>query len=162
MNENMLDVLDFLFDNYLNCDSCLANDEETITTELQEAGFSLTDINKAFNWLGELSEISNAAQNIMPFTYCGLGGSRIYTKEESAKLSAESRGFLVQLEHLSLLDPIQRELIIERAMALEIAEINLSSFKTIVGLVLLNHGCDEETYAQIEEYIYEGCPLVTH
>lgn len=161
MNENMLDVLDFLFDNYLNCDSCLANDEETITTELQEAGFSLTDINKAFDWLGELSDISNG-EGAPVLTHGGYGGSRVYTSEECRKLCAEVRGFLIELEQLSLIEGRQRELIIDRAMALEIEEINLSSFKTIVGLVLLNQGCDDEIYAQIEEYIYEGCPMVAH
>jgi Smg protein len=61
---------------------------------------------------------------------------RLYAKDEQAKISAESRGFLFFLESARVLTPLLRELIIERAMALDTDYVGLDTFKVIVLMVL--------------------------
>ena len=61
---------------------------------------------------------------------------RIYTEYEQAHLSAECRGFLALMESAGALEGVHRELIIERAMALEDFNITLNRLKVIVLMVL--------------------------
>ena len=56
MKENVLDVLMYLFENYLDDDDNETEaDRETLTVELEEAGFAKLEINKAFDWLENLA-----------------------------------------------------------------------------------------------------------
>ena len=51
---------------------------------------------------------------------------RIYAPQESERLSAECRGFLLHLEQLGILNAESRELVIERLLAIE-DEVEISS-----------------------------------
>ncbi|HAF56596.1 MAG TPA: hypothetical protein DCL01_15615, partial [Thauera sp.] len=64
------------------------------------------------------------------------GSVRIYTDEEQAQLDACCRGFLSLLESAGVLGAAHRELIIERAMALNDFTITLNRLKVIVLMVL--------------------------
>ena len=55
MNENLLDVLMYLFENYFEDEVVLGPDQETVKLELSQAGFPDTVINRAFNWLEGLA-----------------------------------------------------------------------------------------------------------
>src|SRR5690606_24656059 len=61
---------------------------------------------------------------------------RIYAEAEMARLNAECRGFIAFLENAGALDALTRELIIERAMALDRFSVNLHRLKVIVLMVL--------------------------
>lgn len=61
---------------------------------------------------------------------------RLYADDECARLSTECRGFLTFMGSSGVLDAASRELIIERAMALEGFSITLERFKVIVLMVL--------------------------
>ncbi|HSN17506.1 MAG TPA: DUF494 family protein, partial [Gammaproteobacteria bacterium] len=56
MKEHVLDVLMYLFENYLDDDDNETEaDRETLTVELEEAGFAKPEINRAFDWLENLA-----------------------------------------------------------------------------------------------------------
>ena len=57
MKENMLDVLLYLFENYMIEGQEFQPDQETLSVELAQAGFADREINKAFDWLEDLSEL---------------------------------------------------------------------------------------------------------
>ena len=56
MKENVLDVLMYLFENYMNSESGQEPDQESIRVELEEAGFHHGEIKKASAWLEGLAE----------------------------------------------------------------------------------------------------------
>ncbi|MFX5530326.1 DUF494 family protein, partial [Acinetobacter baumannii] len=67
-------------------------------------------------------------------------GTRIYATQESDILGVEAIGFIQFLESAKMLDPIQREIVIERALAAGEAPITLEKLKVIVLMVLWSQG----------------------
>lgn len=152
MEENVLDVLMFLFDNYLCSQAGIIADEVELVDELEQAGFPMVEIHKAFDWLGALYDIQKAKKG-MPLKH--TNAIRIFSAQEQLKLDPNCRGFLMNLEKLNLLSPENREIIIERAMAIDANTIELTQFKRVVGLVLLNASSSNDDQAWIEELIYD-------
>ncbi len=126
----MFDVLVYLFENYYQSESY--PDQDTLARKLHAAGFENQDISEALDWLKGL----HGKHNGLPESLESSLSVRLYAKDEQAKLSAESRGFLFFLESAHVLTPLLRELIIERAMALEGEYVGLDTFKVIVLMVL--------------------------
>ena len=56
MKENVLDVLMFLFENYLYDEPEEAPDRDSLEENLLQAGFTNEEIEKAFNWLDGLAD----------------------------------------------------------------------------------------------------------
>ena len=152
MKENAIDVLMFLFDNYLNLEEGMPTDEMTLACELEEAGFEAKNISKAFDWLGELADIKQTDISVAPSSITAI---RVYLPHEQQKLDIQCQGFLHQLENMGLINSISRETIIDRAMAIDCQTLSLSQFKRIVGLVVLNTSNQGELHAWIEDLIYD-------
>ena len=159
MKENVIDVLMFLFDNYLTAEEGVSTDEETLTYELREAGFETKEITKAFDWLEGLAGVRQLPPGALSKEVRSI---RVYTLEEEAKLGAPCRGFLLGLEQTGILDPISREIIIDRAMAIDTQTIRLQQFKRIVGLIMVNRTHREEILAWLEDLIYDDIPEILH
>ena len=85
-----------------------------LLAELGDAGFCPAEIRKAFDWLDALAEDRPAVQPPR-----AGGPVRVYVGAELEKLDADSRGFLMFLEQHGVLDAGQRELVLDRALALE-------------------------------------------
>ena len=63
---------------------------------------------------------------------------RAYAPRELTKLDAQSRGFLLTLEHSGILNADTRELVIERALAANGDTLSLEQLKLVVLMVLWN------------------------
>ena len=158
MKENILDVLMYLFENYINDEIEFDTDEESLRSELQEAGFRHGEITKAFQWLEGLTGLQNS--DVLP--PATMGSLRIYTDKEIEKLDLESRGFLMFLEQTGVLDHATREMVIDRVMALEEDEIDLEQLKWVVLMVLFNQPGHEAAYAWMEDLVFEEAPGILH
>ncbi|RKZ36825.1 MAG: hypothetical protein DRQ37_03300 [Gammaproteobacteria bacterium] len=153
MKETVLDVLIYLFENYFDEDSELESDQGTVRRELLEAGFPEAEISKAFGWLeglaaGNEGSVSDSAKV--------RASTRIYAAEETGRLDLECRGFLYFLEQVGVLDAVTRELVIDRVMALETDDIDLERLKWVLLMVLFNRPGKEETFAWMEDYVFEN------
>jgi len=69
---------------------------------------------------------------------------------------------LLYLEQIGILDAASRELVIERAMALDTEDLTADDVKWIVLLVLLNQPGQESAFALMEEMIYNGDQELLH
>jgi Smg protein len=127
----MFDVLVFLFENYYQSESY--PDQDTLTRKLHAAGFENEDIHEALDWLNGLT---HEHDNRFPQSLDASDSIRLYSRDELGKISPESRGFLSFLESARVLNPLLRELIVERAMALEGDFVGLEAMKVIVLMVL--------------------------
>ncbi len=156
MKETILDVLLYLFENYFYEDPDAVRDRESLQAGLLQAGFSPTEISKAFDWLDELARERPDVQ-----TPVALGPVRIYADVEEARLDQECRGFLMSLERNGVLDPTRRELVLDRVMALDSEEIDLDDLKWVVLMVLFNQPGQEAAFAWMESHMFddEGEPL---
>ena len=152
MKENVLDVLMYLFENYMNDEIEFDTDEESLRVELQQAGFRSTEISKAFDWLEALA---NQQNELSGDTLVNTGSTRIFTEEEADKLESDCRGFLLFLEQTGVLDHVTRELVIDRVMALESDDIDLEQLKWVVLMVLFNQPGSEAAFAWMEDMVFE-------
>ena len=154
MKESILDVLLYLFEHYLADDADLVRDRDALKSgplfeELGQAGFSPAEINKAFEWLDALATQRPAASPAR------IGGpTRVYADAELDRLDLECRGFLMFLEQHGVLDAGQRELVVDRAMALEQDEMDLDDLKWVVLMVLFNQPGSEAAYAWMETQMF--------
>lgn len=155
MKENVFDVLIYLFENYMDDEAEPATDPDAIRTELLEAGFPHKEINKAFDWLESLAEQK-------PIQSSSLPTFRVFSAHECAKLDTECRGLLMFLEQSGILSPASRELVIDRAMALQDEAISLENLKWIVLMVLFSQPDEELAFARMENMVYESLPSYMH
>lgn len=151
MKENILDVLMYLFENYMNDEIEFDSDEESLRTELQAAGFHSTEIGKAFDWLEGLADMQDKPYAVPLNT----NSIRVYTDSECVKLDIHSRGFLTFLEQTGVLDHVTREMVIDRVMALESDEFELDQLKWVVLMVLFNQPGQEAAFAWMEDLVFD-------
>lgn len=133
--DTVLEVLMYLFDNYAEDDYELTADQETLRSELVQAGFGDSQVQKAFEWLEGLAL---QKEMVRPEELTRNNTFRAFNDQEMEKLDAECRGFLMFLEQAGILDGYERELVVDRVMALESDEIDLPQLKWIILMVLLN------------------------
>lgn len=162
MKESILDVLLYLFEHYFTEDADLVRDHDSLRSgplfeELGQAGFSPAEINKAFEWLDAL-----ASQRPSTATPRVGGPTRVYFGPELDKLDVECRGFLLFLEQHGILDADQRELVLDRAMALDQDELDLDDLKWVVLMVLFNQPGSEAAYAWMETQMFVDEPEPVH
>ncbi len=157
MKESILDVLLYLFEHYFSDDADLVRDRDSLQNSLLEAGFSPSEIHKAFEWLDDLADQRPA------ITSARLDGPvRLYTAPEYAKLDADGVGFLMFLEQSGVLKPEQRELAVDRAMALDQDDVDLDDLKWVVLMVLFNQPGAEAAYAWMENLMFGDEPVPIH
>lgn len=151
----MFEVLVYLFENYFEAN--IHPDQHTLARELSAAGFEDADINGAFDWFSTLEEMS---QQSMTSQGVGQDGLRIYSDVETKKINNESQGFLLFLEQAGVIDAAQRELVIDRAMALPNA-ISLEETKWIVLMALWNQGKAGD-YLFVEDALFSDTRPTLH
>lgn len=160
MKENVFDVLMYLFENYMGEDPEISQDQETLTTELTQAGFPRGEINKAFSWLEGLSNLRQQDTALLQDNR--LGSVRHYSEREKSKISAECRGFVLSMEQRGVLDTRTREMVIDRVMALDADAIELDQLKWIILLVLFNQPGQEQAYAIFEDIVFDDMQRGLH
>jgi Smg protein len=159
MNENVIDVLIFIYETYMDGDQPVPTDQIIMQEQLLDAGFRQIEINQAFDWLDELAwRQGSMLGSLDPARF----SMRIYTESEMQRLDLETRGMLLFLEQNGILDPVSRELVIERAMALETAELDADDVKWIALLVLMNQPGQEAAFSVMQDLVYEGIPAALH
>ncbi len=157
MKESILDVLLYLFEHYIADDADTLHDRDPLQQGLIEAGFTPSEIAKAFDWLDGLAEQRPAAGEARVD-----GPVRVFHGPELDKLDVESRGFLLFLEQHGILDADQRELVLDRAMALDQDELDLDDLKWVVLMVLFNQPGAEAAYAWMETQMFVDEPEPLH
>lgn len=153
----MFEVLMYLFENYMDGSVALNADQDTIVTELEQAGFSRNEIGRALDWLDGLNRVQEMVQ-VGPTVH----GMRHYTNEELERLSVEGRGFLLYLEQLSILDPITREVVIDRLIALDNRELDLGRIKWVVLIALFNQPDKKSALSLLQDMILSDAFDVLH
>ena len=157
MKETILDVLLFLFENYFYDDPDAVRDRDSLQHSLIQAGFSPAEISKAFDWLEELANQRPAVSSAR-----ADGPVRVYAQAETDRLDPECLGFLMFLEQHGVLDADRRELVIDRAMALDQEEVDLDDLKWVVLMVLFNQPGAEAAFAWMETQMFGDDPEPVH
>jgi len=151
MNETVLDVLMYLFENFADTEYEHAPDQLVLREELLQAGFGELEVDRALDWLEEL-----AAGETEPFANKPAQRSvRMFNARELARLDTECRGYIVYLEQVGILNPVQRELILDRLMALDSLDIDVEQVKWVILMVLFSQPGQEVAFARMEDLVFE-------
>jgi Smg protein len=159
MKESVLDILIYLFENYFDADADSAPEpnRETLKEELERAGFSEREVNRALDWLEQL-----AADSSRLSTAPTSKAIRIFNARELARLDTDCRGFILYLENVGILNAAQRELAIDRLMALDATHIDIEQVKWVVLMVLFSQPGQESAYLRMEDLVFENRMDIVH
>lgn len=155
----MFEVLMYLFENYMDGSVALNADQDTIVNELEQAGFTLLEIDRALDWLDGLNRVQETVQASLP---CTTHAIRHYVPEECEQIGLDGRGFLLYLEQISILDPMTREIVIDRLMALDSREIDLGRIKWVVLIALFNQPDKKSALSLLQDMILSDAFDVLH
>jgi Smg protein len=130
----MFDILVYLYETYYRPDAC--PEPAALAKKLSAVGFDDVEISEALVWLNDLTEMAGVEQA----STSASTGTRFYVEEEQDALGTQAIGFIAFLESARVLSPLQREIVIERALALEESPVNLGKLKIIVLMLLWSQG----------------------
>ena len=130
----MFDILVYLYETYYRPDAC--PEPAALAKKLSAVGFDDVEISEALVWLNDLAAMAGGEQSLATAS----SGTRFYVRQELDVLGASAVGFIQFLESAGLLSPLQREIVIERALALDEAPVSLGKLKIIVLMLLWSQG----------------------
>ena len=152
----LFDVLVFLVENYFDSESC--PDPDTLDLKLKAAGFDSDEIEDALQWLAGLSE---SGETQLPAAFAGRASFRAFVEHEERRLGPGERGLLAFLESADVIDPLQREIIIERALALPDGSLDVARLKLITLIVLWSMGAEPDSLV-FDELMSDGDAHALH
>ena len=157
-NGSVLDILIYVFDRYMLADAPEVPEREELAQDLEQAGFAGESVERALDWLADL-----AGERDRPnLDAAGPREMRVYTDEERTHLPADCRGYLLALERSGILSPQQREIVIERLLALDASELDVDQLKWVVLMVLSSQPGEELACARMEDLVFDLPPERPH
>lgn len=158
MKESVLDVLIYLFDHYVEEELEISPDQDVLKSQLMQAGFADIQVNKAIDWL----ECLALQKDELETDILRSRSIRVFNDIEDQKLDIECKGFLLFLEQSGVIDSEDRELVIDRVMALETDSIDIQQLKWVVLMVLFNRPGKEAAFTWMEDVLMDDINAVVH
>ena len=158
MKESVLDVLIYLFDHYVEEELEISPDQDVLKSQLMQAGFADIQVNKAIDWL----ECLALQKDELETDVLRSRSIRVFNDIENQKLDIECKGFLLFLEQSGVIDSEDRELVIDRVMALETDSIEIQQLKWVVLMVLFNRPGKEAAFTWMEDILMDDINAVVH
>ncbi len=153
----MLEILIYLFENYPHVE--LAPHRDALALKLTAVGFDGDEIDCALDWFSDLGTLNSAEY---PASLMHSYATRFYAEVEQDRLDTESQGLLMFLEQAGILNPLQREWVIDRVLALDEDEITPDKIKWIALMVLWSQNPNQD-YLLLEDMLFnDGNNLSIH
>lgn len=128
----MFEILMYLFESYFDAGSYPEPDK--LSRKLTAAGFEEEEISDALTWL-------SALQQQTPDNYPAdlrHSGVRCFAELEKLRIGDEARQFLVFSEQQHMISAVEREMVLDRAVALQQDNLGVDKLKLIMLMVLWN------------------------
>ncbi len=126
----MFEILMYLFESYFNAGSYPEPDK--LSRKLTAAGFEGDEISEALTWLSALKQQNtDNYPEVLEHT-----GFRHLAALELRRVGFEARQFLLFSEQQHMISPVEREMILDRAVALQQDNLSLDKLKLIMLMVL--------------------------
>jgi Smg protein len=134
-------------------------DAEALTRKLSAVGFDEDEISEALAWLQGLARVNQEAVSVRD---ARSNTFRSYASFEVERLGHEAIAFLSFLEGQQQLSSAQREIVIERALAMDDDwPVPLAKLKLIVLMVLWSQQADVDVLL-LEELLDDGDGRLLH
>ena len=152
----MVAVLVYLYDNYGALNAC--PEPDTLSQRLHAAGFEHDEVAAALLWLQGLARVTHDSVQMRP---AQASTFRVFADFEVARLGQRAVRFLLFLESAGQLDAVQREIVIERALAIDESPLALATLKVVVLMVLWSQQADINVLL-LEELLGDGEAHLLH
>lgn len=152
MTGSVLDILIYVFDRYMLDEAPEVPEREDLALDLTCVGFTQENVERALDWLADLACVRERAL-LDPDIDQSAPALRIFSDGELARLSTECRGFLLTLERLGVLQPLQREIVIDRMIALDVDELDTEQLKWVVLMVLSSQPGQDLAFQRLEDLV---------
>ncbi len=152
MTGSVLDILIYVFDRYMLDEAPEVPEREDLARDLACVGFTHQNVERALDWLADLASVRERAL-LGPDIDRGGAAVRIFSEGELTRLSTECRGFLLTLERLGVLQPLQREIVIDRMLALDADELDTEQLKWVVLMVLSSQPGQDLAFQRLEDLV---------
>jgi Smg protein len=161
MKESVLDILIYLFENYFDAEASVAPepDRDTLKEELERAGFSEREVGRALEWLEQLADPERAHSGL---DQAPSRSVRVFDAREQARLDTDCRGYIQYLENIGIVNVAQRELVIDRLLALDARQIDIEQVKWVVLMVLFSQPGQENALLRMEDLVFDGRAEAVH
>ncbi len=159
----MLDVLIFIYQNHWDTHGTETDhpktneaDEAVLAHTLAQAGFKHQDILQAFDWVQQL-RLSTGHTNYLVDTQA----MRLYCELERETLGEQGLQFLQQLQATGILTAQERDLIIDRALALPQSNVSIEDVRWIT-MMALGDSPRKEDYLFVEDALLASTACFKH
>lgn len=151
----MFDILMYLFESYFHAGSY--PDSEKLSVKLSAAGFEDEDIQRTLDWLSGLKQLTQADYP----EAINHSGPRCFADLEQKRISQEALRFITFWEQNRMISPVEREMILDRAVALGRENLSLDKVKLITLIVLWNQH-EELDPLLVEDLLTPDTPECLH
>ena len=158
MAGSVLDILIYVFDRYMLNEEPEVPEREHLARALERAGFARGNVERALDWLTDLAYHHGRE----PAADTVHGGVRVFSDSELARLSTECRGLLLKLERAHVLSAAQRELVVERLLALDTEEPDTEQLRWVVLMVLSSQPDQELAVERLGGLMMDVRPSAPH
>jgi Smg protein len=165
MNGTVLDILLYVFDRYMFDEAPEVPEREALARHLASAGFGEANVERALDWLADLAGLRQHIPAPTPGEAAAprpTPSLRLYSTQELLRLSADCRGMLLTLEAAEILQPAQRELVIDRLLALDVEDLTPEQVRWVVLMVLSSQPGQETACARMETLVFDAESSTTH
>lgn len=158
MNENIVELLLYLFENYIYESDSEKIDKKSLHKGLTQAGFACLTINDAFSWLESLQTdiVDYRNLTISPDSY------RVFSHTEQTKLDTQCQDFIYYLNDSGVLDNQQREILINAVMKLDAPDFDVDDLQWLALMVLFSQPDQEQAFEHLEALMFETSEIYEH
>lgn len=135
MNERVVEILIYIM-SAIRKNHNVTHKLDLLSDNLIQQGYSESEISSAFTWL--LDRLNHESEELIERQSPTLKSSFRHLHEvERAVISTESYGYIIQLVELGIVDNMDVEQVLERALMLGTSEVEVNDIKSIVAAMLL-------------------------
>jgi len=136
MDERLVEIIISIVDRLVD-QATSSKTVENLTGTLVAEGYSIGEINTAFMWLYHTVDESFFEEGTVLPDYGKKSTLRMLNDFEKSLISPQAYGYILQLSQLGLLDDLQIEELIERAIYTCVETVELNDVKRIVPSIIL-------------------------
>lgn len=136
MNERVVEILIYIMSE-IRKNHSVSQKLDLLSKNLIQKGYSESEISSAFTWL--LDRLNHETEELVERRSPALSSSIRHLHEiERAVISVPAQGYLIQLRELGIVDELDVEQVLERAMMLGNSQVTVEDIKGIVGAMLFS------------------------
>ncbi|MFQ5648561.1 MAG: DUF494 family protein [bacterium] len=154
MNERVVEILIYLM-SAIRKNHNVTQKLDLLSENLIQKGYSESEISNAFTWL--LDKLNYESEEIVQNQGPALKHSFRHLHEiERSVISTEAYGYIIQLTELGIIDELDVEQILERAMIMGTPQVIVEDIKSIVAAMLFT----SDSMLEGGYFVFEESPII--